>query len=48
MCNLYEAIKDYIETWDRCNKCNKCGVLTCESKFQEFNGICEECYYEDK
>ena len=20
MGNLYEAIKDYIETWDRCNK----------------------------
>ena len=45
MGNLYEAIKDYIETWD---KCNKCGEPTCESKLQEFNGICEQCYYGDK
>ena len=45
MSKLYEAIKDYIETWDRCNKC---GEPTCDSKLQEFNGICEECYYEDK
>ena len=45
MDNLYEAIKDYMETWD---KCNKCGEPTCDSKLQEFNGIYEECYYEDK
>ena len=29
MGNLYEAIKDWIETWDRCNKC---GEPTCDSK----------------
>jgi hypothetical protein len=44
MGNLYEAIKDYIETWDRCNKCNR---PTCDSKIQEFNRICENCYYGD-
>ena len=43
MGNLYEAIKDYIEAWD---KCNKCGEPTCDSKLQEFNGICENCYYD--
>ena len=40
---LYEAIKDYIETLD---KCNKCGDPTCDSKLQEFNGIYENCYYD--
>jgi len=45
MGNLYEAIKDYIETWD---KCNKCGEPTFDFQLEEFNGICEECYYEDK
>ena len=44
MGNLYEAIKDYIETWD---KCNKCGEPTCDCNLQEFNGLCENCYYGD-
>lgn len=28
--------------------CNKCGCLTSQHKLEEFNGICEDCYYEEK
>ncbi|MPM09425.1 hypothetical protein SDC9_55742 [bioreactor metagenome] len=28
--------------------CNKCGCLTSKHKLEEFNGICEDCYYEEK
>lgn len=28
--------------------CNKCGCLTSNYKLDEFNGICEDCYYDEK
>ena len=41
MSKLYEAIKDYM-------KCNECVEPTFDFQLEEFGGICEECYYEDK
>ena len=45
MGNLYEAIKDYMKD---CDKCNECIEPTFDFQLEEFNGICEQCYYEDK
>ncbi len=45
MGNIYDLIKEHLEGLD---KCSKCGLPTCDSKLQEFNGICESCYYGDE
>lgn len=34
--------------FDDFGTCNKCGSLTSQSKLEEFNGLCEDCYYNEK
>ena len=37
-------IKEDMKNWDRCSKCNE---AVGPWKLKEFNGKCEDCWYED-
>lgn len=47
--NMSEREKeDFINTSGYFEDCQQCGQKTSKDKLAEFNGICEDCYYENK
>ncbi|WP_250674409.1 hypothetical protein LZ906_017505 (plasmid) [Paraclostridium ghonii] len=45
---MYKNLEEHLNDSDRFGTCEECENLTCNSKLEEFEGICEECYYKDK
>lgn len=44
---MWNSINEYLN--DNCfGNCNKCGELTSKHKLEEFTGLCEDCFYNDK
>lgn len=44
---MWNTVDDYLNDKECFGNCNKCGSLTSNHKLDEFNGVCEDCYYEE-
>lgn len=45
---MWDSIEEHVNDNGRFGNCDNCNERTSNHKLEEFGGICEECYYEDK